>query len=358
MTNINRIRQAMPTFNCESVLITSQVNRLFATGFSSSAGTLFITEKDAWYIVDSRYIEAAESAIKDATVVLIDDSKDRDSFTNDYIKNKIKENGVTSVGFEDSTVSYTEYTKLQKAFGIELTPAQKLITELREIKSPTELDYMIKAQRISEEAFNEVIPFISTEVTEKDIAAELIYRILKKGADDVSFSPIVVSGTNSSRPHGVPGNEKVQKGFLTIDFGASYKGWRSDTTRTLCVGKPDDEMLKVYNTVFNAHDVGINAIHEGAKGFDVDAAARRVIADAGYGEYFGHGLGHAIGLEVHESLRASPLSKDILPAGAVITIEPGIYLPGKFGCRIEDTIHVTKNGFENITKLPKELIVI
>jgi Xaa-Pro aminopeptidase len=199
---------------------------------------------------------------------------------------------------------------------------------------------------------------ISTEMTEKELAAEIIYRSLRNGADEKAFNPIVVSGPNSSRPHGVPGNEKLNKGFLTIDFGVMLDGWCSDTTRTLCIGKPDDEMIKVYDTVLKAQEAGIQAVHGGVKGFDVDLAARKVIEDAGYGDYFGHGFGHSQGLEVHESLKASPLSKDILPAGAVISAEPGIYLPGRFGVRIEDTLYITEEGSENITKLPKQLVVL
>ena len=178
------------------------------------------------------------------------------------------------------------------------------------------------------------------------------------GADDKAFNPIVVSGTNSSRPHGVPGDNKITKGFLTIDFGVKLDGWCSDTTRTLCVGKPDDEMKKIYETVLLAQKAGIEAVRGGVKGLNVDTAARSLIESAGYGDYFGHGFGHSLGLEVHESLKASQLSEDILPVGAVISAEPGIYIPGKYGVRIEDILYITENGSENITNLPKDLLVI
>ena len=167
-----------------------------------------------------------------------------------------------------------------------------------------------------------------------------------------------MSGAKSSRPHGVPGNEKIGKGFLTIDFGVKLDGWCSDTTRTLCIGEPDSEMVKVYETVLKAQEAGINAMCGGISGIDVDTAARSVIENAGYGDYFGHGFGHSIGLEVHESPNASQLSEDTLPAGVVITAEPGIYLPGRFGVRIEDVLYITESGTENITKLPKELLVL
>jgi len=357
MNNIKKIRQAMPKYKCDAILITNQINRLYATGFSSSAGALLITEKDAWYFADSRYIEAAEKTVKDANVILV---TKEDTF-NGLIKSTLKETVVSVLGFEDAYVSYASYKdwhKEFKEFKIKLEPAQELINELRAVKSKTDLEKMIKAQNLAEKVFNEVIPLINTNVTEKDIAAEIIYRSLKHGADDKAFNPIVVSGTNSSRPHGVPGDNKITKGFLTIDFGVKLDGWCSDTTRTLCVGKPDDEMKKIYETVLLAQKAGIEAVRGGVKGLNVDTAARSLIESAGYGDYFGHGFGHSLGLEVHESLKASQLSEDILPVGAVISAEPGIYIPGKYGVRIEDILYITENGSENITNLPKDLLVI
>ena len=354
MNNIQRIRNVMPEYNCDALLILNQVNRLFATGFSSSAGVLLITQKNTWYFTDSRYIEAAKAAINDSDVRLVS----KDEKTEECVKAVIDENNIMSIGFEDGNISYAGHKEWKKKLAIKMIPAQKLINDLRKIKSRSELDKIIKIQRISEKVFNEVLPLISMNVTEKDIAAEIIYRALKNGADDKSFDPIVVSGTNSSKPHGVPGDGKIQKGFLTIDFGLKLDGWCSDTTRTLCIGKPDDEMVTIYSTVLKAQEAGINAVHSGVKGADVDAAARKVIEDAGYGEYFGHGFGHSLGLEVHESLSASGSSKDIFPAGAVISAEPGIYLPGRYGVRIEDTLFITEKGCENITKLSKELVVL
>ena len=354
MNNIEKIRQAFPKYKCDAVLVTDQVNRFFCTGFSSSAGTLFITEKDAWYIVDSRYIEAAEKAIDNARVTLLS----IDETFKEKIKALVKECNVSSLGFEESIVSYAGYKEWRKEFGAKLVPAQKLINDLRAVKSRADLDKMIKAQRLAEKVFNEILPLINTGATEKDIAAEIIYRCLKHGADDKAFDPIVVSGPNSSRPHGVPGNEKIAPGFLTIDFGVKLDGWCSDTTRTLCIGEPDEEMIKIYDAVLKAQETGIKAIRGGVKAIDVDSAARSVIEDAGYGDYFDHGFGHSIGLEVHEPLKASQLSKDILPVGAVISAEPGIYLPGRCGVRIEDLLYITESGSENLTNLPKALTII
>ena len=354
MNNIDRIRQLMPKYKCSAVLITNPVNRLFATGFSSSYGALIITGEKAWFIVDSRYIEAAQAAVKDAQVML----PGKKETLNDSIKSILINNKVKSVGFEDGTVSYSTYMEWTEKFNAKLIPVQKLINGLRSYKSRSDIDCLIKAQRLSEDTFKQVLTKISTDMTEKDLAAELIYHSLKNGADDISFNPIVLSGSNASRPHGVPGNGKIGNGFLTIDYGVKLNGWCSDTTRTLCIGKPDDEMIKVYDTVLKAQEAGIAAIHGGVKGYDVDKTARNIIEEAGYGEFFGHGFGHSQGLEVHETLRASPLSTDILPAGTVLSAEPGIYLPGKYGVRIEDTIYVTESGCENITQLPKILTVL
>lgn len=354
MNNIEKIRQALPEQEFGAMLVTWPASRLYATGFDSSDGALLVTEKNAWFFTDSRYIEAAENSISDAQVRLIT----KDEPYTDQIKAILDENGITSIGFEDGGVTYAGYLKWTEKLEVKLVPAQKLIDDLRAVKSPGELEKMKKAQRISEKSFEEILPLIGADITEKQLAAELIYRFLLNGADDTSFDPIVVSGAKSSMPHGVPGDVKIGAGFLTIDFGVRLDGWCSDTTRTLCIGEPDDEMIKIYETVLKAQEAGIKTARAGISGFDVDAAARKVIEDAGYGEYFGHGFGHSLGLEVHESLKASTLSEDILPTGAVVSAEPGIYLPGRYGVRIEDVIYITETGCENITNLPKKLIIL
>ena len=354
MNNIKRIRELLPNHSIPAMMITGSASRLHATCFSSSAGALIVSEKDAWFIVDSRYIEAARAAVTDAHVLLVSKNE---TFP-DSINAVLKDNGLSRVGFDDGAVMYATYLQWKDKIEAELIPAQKLVNELRNVKSRNDLDGMINAQRISEKSFEDILPLISTDITEKELAAELVYRMQKNGADDKGFDPIVVSGPRTSLPHGVPTNEKICKGFLTIDFGVRAEGWVSDTTRTLCIGQPDEEMTRVYETVLKAQAAGIGAVRGGISGRDVDAAARKVIEDAGYGECFGHGFGHGIGREVHEPLRASPLSDDDLPAGSMITAEPGVYLPGRYGVRIEDTIYVTEDGCENITKLAKKLLVL
>ena len=356
MNNIERIRGKLPEYKLDAMLVTDRACRLFATGFSASAGALLVTERGAWFFTDSRYFEAASAAVKDAEVHL---TTPEVSYYDHVIK-IIGDRNACTIGFEDNTTTFAGLQSWKKKLKgkASFVPAQKLIDALRDVKSRDDLKMLIKAQRLAEKVWDEILPLINTDMTEKDLAAEIIYRALKNGADNVSFPPIVVSGKNSSRPHGVPGSKKIGKGFLTIDFGVLLNGWCSDTTRTLCIGKPDAEMVRVYDTVLSAQEAGIKKIHGGVKAVAVDKAARTVIEKAGYGEYFGHGFGHSLGFEVHESLKASQISKDILPVGAVMSAEPGIYLPGRYGVRIEDVVYVTEDGCENITKLPKSLLVL
>jgi len=354
LNNIKKIRDAMLWLDFGAMLVIEPASRLYATGFSSSAGVLLVTAKGAWFFTDSRYIEAAGNAISGAHIR----QTTKDEHYTDLIKAVLDEHRITSVGFEEGFMAYAGYCEWTEKLEVTLVPAQKLINDLRAIKSLDDLEMMKKAQRLAEKSFEEVLPLISAGITEKQVAAELTYRFLMNGADDKAFDPIVVSGTKSSMPHGVPGDVKIGPGFLTIDFGVRLDGWCSDTTRTLCVGQPDNEMIKIYETVLLAQETGIKFVRAGVSGFDLDAAARAVIEDAGYGEYFGHGFGHSLGLEVHESLKASQISEDILPEGAVISAEPGIYLPGRYGVRIEDVIYITETGCENITNLTKSLIIL
>ena len=218
---------------------------------------------------------------------------------------------------------------------------------------------MRKAQQITDRAFSEVLSRVKSGMTEKQLQAELIYSLYKNGADGLAFDPIVVSGPNTSLPHGVATDRVIREGdFVTMDFGAAYQGYCSDMTRTVAVGYATEEMEKVYNTVLQAQLAGIAATKAGVLGKDIDKAARDVIAAAGYGEYFGHGYGHCIGMECHESPNANPSGDKIMEENMVSSAEPGIYLPGKFGVRIEDLVIFTADGCENITKSPKNLIIL
>ena len=225
--------------------------------------------------------------------------------------------------------------------------------------SPEELEIMIAAQRIAEKALTDILNEIRPGVTEKEIAARLQYLMLHYGAEDKSFDPIVVSGPNGSLPHGVPSEKVIQAGeFVTMDFGCIYHGYCSDMTRTVAVGSVTDEMRQVYDTVLQAQLAGIAAARAGATGKAVDGAARDIIRQAGYGPCFGHSFGHGVGVEIHEGPNATPSNDKPLPAGAVISAEPGIYLPGKLGVRIEDVLYLTPEGCQNLTLAPKELVIL
>lgn len=256
-------------------------------------------------------------------------------------------------------MTYATFLEFQHALHAVLVPMQKKIDAFRASKEPWELELMRKAQEITDLTFTQLQKVICAGMTEKDLRAELIYRLYKNGADGLSFDPIVVSGPNTSMPHGVPGDRELQFGdFITMDFGCIYKGYCSDMTRTVALGFVTEEMDKVYKTVLKAQLAGIAATKAGVSGKAIDGAARKVIADAGYGEYFGHGYGHSLGILIHEAPNANTRNEEPMPENAVVSAEPGIYLPGKFGVRIEDVTVLTKDGCEILTKSPKNLIIL
>ena len=252
-----------------------------------------------------------------------------------------------------------EFQYYEKNLNVKFVPMHKAISAFRCTKEDWELELMRKAQDITDTAFAEICTKIKAGMTEKQVCAELIYCLLKNGADGLAFDPIVVSGPNTSMPHGVPGDRVLQPGdFITMDFGAAYKGYCADMTRTVALGFATEEMEKVYNTVLKAQCAAIAATKAGVKGKEVDAVARDIIGKAGYGSFFGHGYGHGLGLEVHEAPSCNPAGETVMEAGVVSSAEPGIYLPGKFGVRIEDVVIFREGGCENITHSPKELIIL
>lgn len=354
MEHFENIRASLGSL--DAMLITGKANRFYATGFDATDGMAIVTKDDAYFFTDPRYIEVAEKEIKGAKVLCVSDGHGK-SYS-DMINKIAKQCGIETLGFEEDQMSYAGYMSYSQKIKPRLVPNAQAVLEQRAVKTPEEIEVMVKAQRIAEKAFNEVLGMISTDMTEKELALELLYAMMKNGAEDKSFDTIVVSGEKSSMPHGVPGDEKIKKGFLTIDFGAKYKGYCSDTTRTLCIGKPTEEMKKVYYTVLSAQKAGIEAAKAGVSGYDIDKAARDIIDGAGYEGLFGHAFGHGLGVEIHELPRASRSYMEKIPEGAVISAEPGVYIPGKFGVRIEDVLVITKDGSENITKLDKELVVL
>ena len=303
----------------------------------------------------SRYIEAAENGIKDFVVLEMNHENPYDQ----RINRAIADFGIQTLGYEEEYLTVAELQFYEKTLHAKQVPYNAPIHQFRVAKEEWELELMKKAQDITDLAFSEVLSRIKVGMTEKQLQAELIYCLLKNGADGPSFSPIVVSGPKTSLPHGVPGDRVIQEGdFITMDFGALYKGYCADMTRTVAVGYATEEMKKVYDTVLQAQLAGIAAAKAGVLGKTVDNTARKVIEDAGYGKYFGHGFGHSVGLEIHEKPNCGRFSEEVMVENAVASAEPGIYIPGKFGVRIEDVLIYKPDGSENITHSPKNLIII
>ena len=337
------------------LLLTSRYSRYYGAEFDIAEGVAIVSKAGCRYFTDSRYIEAAENGIQGFQVQMVD----RENPYTKLLNEAIADFGITALGFEEAYLTVAEFQVYESKLNAKLVPMHDAISGFRAVKEEWELDYMRKAQAIADVAFTEVLTRIKVGMTEKELCAELIYCLLKNGGEGLSFDPIVVSGPNTSLPHGVPGDRKLQEGdFITMDFGVLYKGYCSDMTRTVALGYATEEMRKVYDTVLQAQLAGIAATKAGVMGKEIDGAARKVITDAGYGAYFGHGYGHSLGLEVHESPNCSPASEVPMPENAVASAEPGIYLPGKFGVRIEDVVILKTNGCENITFSPKNLIIV
>lgn len=357
MNHIAAIQAALGPADLDAVFLTCRANRFYAAGFDSydTDGACLITPDHAFYWTDGRYIEAAGKAISGAEVGLTDRANPYEKLAADAVKRF----SIRRLGFDEAAMTVADHGRYQKALACELVPASALMTSLRAVKDEAELAVMAQAQAIAEKAYLELLNDIRPGVTEKFLAARLTFLMLSGGAENVSFDPIVVSGANTSLPHGVPTEKAVADGdFVTLDFGALYHGYCSDTTRTVAVGSVTDEMTRVYETVLAAQKAGIAAARAGISGKDLDGAARAVIEEAGYGKYFTHSFGHSLGVEIHEAPNASPANEKPLPAGAVVSAEPGIYLPGRFGVRIEDVLVLRDGGCDDLTHLDKKLLVL
>ena len=356
MRQIDRIQEQLKEQGLDGLLLTDEKNQRYAAGFAFTDGAVLVGREKAWLITDSRYIEAAEKTAAAGVQVRL---YDRERPLMERLKEAIREAGMERLAAEDSKLSHREYLAWEKALGLPLLPAGELMARLRAAKTEEEIDAMRAAQAIAEQALEEVLELIRPGMTEKQVMAELVYRTLRHGSEGNAFDPIVVSGPNTSLPHGVPGERVIQKGdFVTMDFGCLKEGYRSDMTRTIAVGEATEEMRNVYGVVLRAQLAGIAVARAGIPGKEIDAAARKVITEAGYGDYFGHGFGHSLGLDIHEAPSANPRGEEPMPAGAVCSAEPGIYLPGRFGVRIEDVMILRENGCEVITKAPKTLLIV
>ena len=355
--NIEKLMSVIPG-NIDAALIVSPFNRRYFTEFESSDGFLLITRKGSIFYTDSRYIEAAENKIKCCDV-----AEGKQVFS--QMKEYLLERNVKTVAVEASGLTLAEFNRLQSNENMNCfefvadNTLDTAISVFRCVKSEEETEKIMEAQKIAEDGFLHILNFIKKGRTEKEIQLELDFYMLRNGAEALSFDTIAVSGKNSSMPHGVPTDKTVEDGdFITLDFGAVVDGYHSDMTRTVAVGYVTEEQEKVYNTVLKAQQASLDVIRAGISCFDADKAARDIITDAGYGDYFGHGTGHGVGIEIHELPNLSPRSTAILEKGNIVTVEPGIYLPGKFGVRIEDMVFVTENGCKNLTSSQKSLIVL
>ncbi len=349
MNHLKRIRTLLPKTGADALLLSSASNCFYALSYAFE-GYLLITPERAFLLTDFRYEEAARAvAGEDFTVIA------KLPHT-EVLKSLMEEHEIKSLGIETGRMSCDELNRLKEALHFEAVPLLGLLEECRTAKEPEEIVCIKKAQELADLAFSHILTMLTPSMTEKDVALELEYAMRKAGADGISFPIIAVSGSASSLPHGSPRALPLQKGFLTMDFGAKYGGYCSDMTRTVVLGSASAEMKRLYQTVLDAQRAGIERIKAGVPGSEVDAAARELIEGAGYHGAFGHGFGHGVGIDIHENPRLSASATACLPEGAVVTAEPGIYLPGFGGCRIENMGLVTRDGFENFTASGTELL--
>ncbi len=354
MNNLEKYRSLL-TGEVDGLLLTSRYSRHYGAEFDIAEGIAVVGKSGCRYFTDSRYIESAQNNLKHFEVLEIN----RDNRYSARINKAVEDFGITCLGYEEEYITAGELQGFEKSLNAKLVPLSGKINSFRSVKEPWELERMRKAQEITDRAFSQILERIHPGMTEKELQAELIYCLYRCGGEGLSFDPIVVSGPNTSLPHGVAGDRIIQNGdFVTMDFGVLYGGYCSDMTRTVAVGFATDEMKKVYETVYAAQLAGIAASKAGATGKEVDGAARQVIEDAGYGPCFGHSYGHSLGLEVHENPGCHQGNETPLEENMVCSAEPGIYLPGKFGVRIEDVVIFTAEGNENITHSPKNLIIV
>ena len=342
--------------NTEALLILSEPNRFYITKFSSSAGYVLVTAEKSYFLIDFRYYEKAKQTVSGCEVIL-------SSSPLSEIKELCEKNGITTLYIECDSVTVGKYKLLEK----ELSPVSvsedskfdRMLRDMRSVKSESELALIRQAQELTDKTFAYITDRITAGRTEREIMLDMEFYMRKLGSEGVSFDFIVVSGKNSSLPHGVPTDKKIENGdFVTMDFGAVVGGYRSDMTRTVAVGGVSEEQKLVYNTVLKAQLAAIEKIKSGAVCSEIDKIARDIIDGAGYKNCFGHALGHSVGIEIHENPSFSPRCNTVLKSGTVMTVEPGIYIENKFGVRIEDMVFVTDGGCTDITKSPKELIIL
>lgn len=352
MTRIEKLNAALEAKHLDAIVVLTDFNRRYLSGFTGTSGALIITKADNLLITDFRYIEQATEQAPKFKII-----KQQGNLI-DYVKQELKKLNVQNVGFEGNLVSYDTYLQLSKSY-ISLISISGLIEKIREVKDDNEIALIQKAAEIVDETFEYILTVAKEGMTELQLKAKLESKMLELGAEGTSFDTIVASGTRGALPHGVASDKVIQTGeLITLDFGAYYKGYSSDITRTFAIGEPEPKLKEIYNIVLEANQKGIAAAKKGINGKALDAIARDYITEQGYGDAFGHSLGHGIGLNVHEGPNLSKNSDAELEVNNCVTIEPGIYLDGLGGVRIEDDILIKENGCECFTKSPKNLIIL
>ncbi|QDP99214.1 aminopeptidase P family protein [Lysinibacillus fusiformis] len=353
MLKLQKLRKALQEQNIEGILITNEYNRRYMTGFTGTAGVAIVSQNDAVFITDFRYTEQAAAQIKDYRIVK------HEATILEEIATQVKAMGIKLLGFEKDAVSYGTYELYKNVIQADLVPVSGLIEKIRLIKTEQEINIIKVACEIADHAFTHIIDFIKPGKTELEVSNELEFFMRKQGATQSSFDTIVASGLRSALPHGVATDKVIEKGdFVTLDYGALYNGYISDITRTVAVGEPSAKLVDMYDAVLASQLLALEKVGPGLTGIQADAIARDYLTEKGYGEAFGHSLGHGIGLEVHEGPGLSMRSDTVLEPGMAVTIEPGVYLPGIGGLRIEDDILITETGNELLTHSSKELIIL
>lgn len=337
----------------DAMLITRMPNVRYLTGFTGSSAQLVITETEAAFLTDSRYEEQARREVPDLR---------RITYYPEFVPmfgEVCGDLGVHRVGFEAAGVTYRMYQKLADAGTVELVPVGEVVERLRWVKDAEELLLIERAQQLADEAYERVTAKLAPGMTEKEVALELEHAMREGGADGIAFDSIVAFGENAAEPHHNPSDRALGTGDLVkLDFGCVAEGYHSDMTRTVAFGELDPRLREVYDVVLRAYRAGVEAVRPGVTGGTADMAAREVIREGGYGDRFGHSLGHGVGLEVHEGPGLRRASTDVIPGGSVVTVEPGVYLPGFGGVRIEDMVVVETDGARPLPRSPRELVVL
>ncbi|MBR3215673.1 MAG: aminopeptidase P family protein [Exiguobacterium sp.] len=353
MERVNKLQAQLEENEIDALLVTKRENIRYLSGFTGSSGVIVITLNSASFITDFRYTEQANDQVKGYDIIELDTSLIKS------VADVVSRESIKRLGIEQDAMTVGQYRAYEKEVDAQLIETSGIVEKLRLIKDESEIKIMKEAAAIADAAYAHIQTFIRPGRTEREVANELEMFMRSKGADSSSFDIIVASGLRSALPHGVASDKVIQTGELvTLDFGAYYKGYCSDITRTLAIGPVSDELRQIYDTVLRAQLAGVEGIRAGITGIEADALTRDIIKEAGYGEYFGHSTGHGLGMEVHEAPGLSFRSDTVLEPGMVVTIEPGIYINGVGGCRIEDDVVITEDGCYLLTQSPKELITI